>query len=177
MSNRANVLIGAPATFKIGAYVDSKGAATLADAGFTLGGVTFDPTVEFHEVEVDQYLAKLSAVPKKRDAEIKVKLVEATLENLRIALGQPAANLTGTAPDLTLLMDASAGEAYHQIQFVGPGVGTTGSRTITAWRTYVKQMTGYAMMKDEKQIIDLTFGLCEEVTGTGADSFLNAADT
>ena len=55
----ANVLVGGPATVKMGAYVTAKGAATFSDLGFTMGGATFDPRTEFHLVETDQKLGHL----------------------------------------------------------------------------------------------------------------------
>lgn len=173
----ANILVGAPSLFKIGAYVTSKGAATLSDVGFTMGGVTIDPKTELHLVKVDQKLGTLAALPKDREYDLKVKLSEASMENLRIALAQPSANLTGTAPNQTLLLDGSAVEQYYQLQFVGPGLGTNKSRTVTCWKAAVKEMGGWPFKKDSAQDLDLTFLLCEETTGSGADSILKAVET
>jgi len=177
MGTAANIFVGAPVTVKIGAYVTAKGAATLSDVGFTMGGVTFDPKVELHQVEVDQKLGILSALPKKREYELKMKLMEAIPSSLAIALGQPTTNVTGTSPNQTLSIDASAVEQYHQIQLVVPGGGTNKTNTITIWKAAVKEMGGWMFKKDGAQELDLTWLLCEETTGSGTDSIAKSVNS
>lgn len=174
----SNVLVGAASTVKFGAYVSDHAPATLSDVGFTMGGVMFDPTVELHAVEVDQYLGTLAALPKKRDVEVKMKLAEATIENLRLALAQPTGNVTGTAPNETIYYDGSAVAQYYQIEIVGPGLGTNSTRTITMWKAYIKDVAAITMQKDAEQALDLTLGLCEDVTSvTNPDSFMTIVDS
>ena len=161
-----NVIVGAPATFKIAAYLASKAVSlTYIDMGFTDGGVSIDPKTELHMVTVDQQLGNLAAIPKARDLEIKVKLAEATIANLGYALAQAAANTSGTAGQY---FDASAPEIYYQIQIVGKGaaVGVSTTRTMTFWRAYVKDLGSILFKKDAAQELDLTFGVCEETTGS-----------
>lgn len=178
MGTTGNILVGAASSVKMGAYVSLKAAATLSDVGFTIGGVMFDPTVELHQVEVDQQLGVLAAQPKKRDVEVKFKLAEATIENLRLVLAQPTGNVTGTTPDFTLYYDASAVAQYYQLQIIGPGLGTGSTRTITMWKAYVKDVAAITMQKDGEQALDMTLGLCEDVSSTTTpDSFLQIVET
>lgn len=177
MGDRANVLVGAPATFKFANYVTARAvASTYTDVGLTQDGVTIDPKIELHEVVVDQFLGKIAAIPKARDLEIKAKFAETSIENMRAALAQPAANITGTG---ALRYDASAGEQYYQIQIIGKGLQALGLRTITVWRAFVKDVGSWMFKKDANQAFDMTFGVCEETTGSTAtkDTFLQVIET
>src|SRR3972149_6127220 len=78
----------------------------------------------------------VKTVPIQTDFTFKVALHEATAENLRISLGQPAANLTGTPPNLTLRVGDRV-EQYHQATLVVPGLGTGLVSTYTFWRLQV----------------------------------------
>lgn len=172
-----NIVVGAPATFKIAAYITAKAVSlTYTDVGYTDGGVTFDPKTELHLVKVDQALGNLAALPKDRDLEIKVKFAESNLANLQYALAQPTGNLSGTAG---LYFDASAPEVYYQLQVAGrgaaAGVGTT--RTMTVWKAYVKDMGSLMFKKDASQQEDLTFGVCEELTGSTTATFMRFIDS
>src|SRR5437773_4974060 len=170
-----NILVGAPTTVKFASYLAAKVVSlTYTDVGFTMGGVTFDPKVEFHLVSPDQVLGNVAAVPKARDLEIKVKLAEATLTNIQFALAQATGNLSGTS---SLFYQASDPEIYYQLQVVGKGNGATGVRTMTAWRTYMKDMGGLMFKKDAAQEVELTIGVCEETTGsTSSGTFMRFFD-
>lgn len=176
MGTTANVLVGAPSTFKIAAYLTAKATSlTYVDVGYTSGGVTIDPKTELHQVMVDQALGTLAALPKTRDLELKVKFAEANLANVQYGLAQATANLSGTS---TLIMNASDPEIYYQLQVVGKGLGAGGVRTITFWKAYVKDMGAWMFKKDSAQEIDITYGICEETTGsTTSGSYFRAVET
>ena len=174
----SNVLVGAPATISLGPYVTAKGAATFSDIGFTIaGGVTLDPKVELHYVEVDQKLGQLAGIPKKRELELKFRMAEATLDNLRLVLSQPTSNLTGTTPNYQLHLDASAPEQYYQAKIVGKGLGTNAVRTVTLWKVTPKNQGAWMFKKDDYQMPEVTFHVFEETTGTGTNSWGQAFDT
>jgi len=171
------VLIGAGSIFEIGAYVTAKGAGTLAELGHLLEGVRFKATVEHKLIEPDAHLAAGRAVPIKREYTVQVKGIEATPELLRIALGQPAANLTGTPPNMTLNVDPDAVEQYHQLRWVEPGLGTTKVRTVTAWKAYLKEVPEIVASKGDIKEVNFTFGLLYEETGTGTDDVVRLVET
>lgn len=175
MGTALNVLVGAPTTIKFAAYIASKVVSlTYTDPGFTNGGVSIDPKTEHHLVVVDQHLGNLAAIPKARDLEIKVKLAEGTLSNLQYALAQATGNLSGTQ---SLFFNASDPEIYYQLQIVGKGNGATGVRTMTVWKAYLKDMGSLMFKKDAAQEPDLTFGICEETTGsTSSGTFMRFFD-
>lgn len=166
------ILVGANSLFKLAPWVTAKGAGTFVDVGATLGGVSLAPKTDYHQVFIDQRLGPVSAIPIKREYEVKVKMLQADMENLRFATGQPAANKTGTPPNETLKIDFSAVEQYYQGQFVEPGIGSTKTRTVTLWRCYPKDLAPIPAKKDEEQAYELTVGVLEETTGTGVDSIL-----
>ncbi len=167
--DRDNVIVGAHATLTVSDYVTAKGAGGGSDVGFTADGVSFKANVEHKMVEPDQHLTAIRAVPTKREYELKVRMLEGQMEHLRFVLGQPAANLTGIAPDETLVVDADAGEQYHQIILVGIGLGTLGIRTLTAWRCFLKDIAEIPFKKDDEQFLEATFGILKETTGAGDD--------
>lgn len=176
MGTTAKVLVGAPTSFSIATYITAKATSlTYTDVGYTTGGVTIDPKTELHMVNVDQTLGTVAALPKSRDLEIKVKFGEANLENIQFALAQATGNLSGTT---TLIYNASDPEIYYQLRIVGKGLGATGVRTITVWRAYVKDMGAWAFKKDAAQEEDMTYGVCEETTGsTTSGTYMRIVET
>lgn len=166
------IIVGAHSKLELAPYVTAKGAGTFTDAGSSIGGATLEEKVEHHLVEIDQRLGAVMAVPSKREVEVKVKLAQGELDNLRLALGIPSAGLTGTPPNLTLRSDLSRGELYFQARLTGKGLGTTGVRTWTGWRSYAKALAAIPFKKDAEQSYELTLGVCEETTGSGTDSWL-----
>lgn len=176
MGTAANVLVGAPTTVKIAAYLTAKAVSlTYVDFGFTQEGVSIDPKTELHMVVVDQSLGNVAAVPKARDLEIKVKLAEATMTNIHYALAQASGSISGTS---AVFFDDNAAEIYFQLQVIGKGLAASALRTMTAWRAYVKELGSLMFKKDANQSLDLTFGICAETTGsTTGGNFMRFIDT
>jgi len=172
-----NIIVGAHATFKIGPWVTAKAAGTLVEVGATAGGVTLDPKMTPHLVSIDQRLGDVMAVPVKREMDMKLRLLEGSIDNWVTAFGQPVANKTGTTPNWTLLVDPSAGELYYQTELKGKGLGTTKVRTITTWRNYIKELTAIPFKKDGEQGLEITLGVLEETSGTGADNWFKLVET
>ena len=162
-----------------GDYVTAKGAGTLADVGLTQGGVTIAPKVSHRDIEGDQHLGVLSKVPIKRELELKFTMAETDATKLMLATEQPAANKTGTPPNLTVSVDANAVEQYHQMKLSipGGGVGTTGLREMTFYRTVVVSVEPIPYKKDVEQTYAVTVAVLQEISGTGSDSFYKQVDT
>lgn len=165
-----NILFGAHKTLSLGPYVTAKGAGTLVEVGATDGGVKYDPKPSYHEQYIDRRLGAVKAVPIKSEWDWVMKLIESTIDNWVTAFHQPTANKSGTTPNFTLLLDMSAQEIYYQAQLVVPGLGTTATRTLTAWRCWIKALGSVEFKKDAAQGLPLTIGIAEETTGSGVDS-------
>lgn len=157
-----NIVVGAPASVSVSAYVASRGAGTFSLMGFTLGGVMISDKRDRYKVSPDQLLGNVISVPIKAEATIKFKMLEGVLENFRYALGLPAGAKTGTTPNFTLKRDMSAAAIYHQIKVVGVGNGTTGVRTLTAWRCVFAEIEDTGIKKEEAKVLGVTLDILEE---------------
>lgn len=157
-----NIVVGAPASVSVSAYVASRGAGTFSLMGFTLGGVMISDKRDRYKVSPDQLLGNVISVPIKAEATIKFKMLEGVLENFRYALGLPAGAKTGTTPNFTLKRDMSAAAIYHQIKVVGVGNGTTGVRTFTAWRCVFAEIEDTGIKKEEAKVLGVTLDILEE---------------
>lgn len=165
------IVVGAITSLEIAPYVASKGAGTFQDVGFTIDSYTFEEKHEDHETFVDQKLGVVKRTTKMRAYEWKTALAQATLENYRLALGIPTADLTGTPPNLTLKSNLSRGAQPYQTRIKEPGVGTTGVRTKTMWSVDL-YAGAIPSGKDTEQKIPLTGMGREETTGAGTDSYM-----
>lgn len=169
-----NIIVGA-ATVSVGDWVTAAGAGSLTDVGYTKGNVTLAESHELYDVEPDQVAGVVKQVPTKSTIQIKVPMLESVLEKYRIATRQPAANLTGTPPDLTLRRGGAA-EQYHQLQIATVGHGTTGVRTLTAWRASVAAVEEIAYAKGGEQMVNVTFNLLYDDSVSTGDKFYKIVD-
>ena len=175
MAQTTASVIVAGATVEMSAYVTAGGAGTFTEVGHTSSPTELQGTFEDVDITSEQVPG---IVAKRRISSrytLKFRMMETVLENWRQAMRQAAANLTGTPPDMTLLVGAGA-EQYHQIQIVGTGVGTTGVRTLTAWKFIVTEMAPIAFAKGAPQEIEITGELCYDESVATADKFFKAVD-
>lgn len=163
----------------VGDYVTAKGAGTLVDVGLTKGGVTIGYKPTYHAIEGDQHLGELAGIPTKREIDVKFAMSQTEAEKFRLAMEQPAGNVTGTLPNQTFLADANSTEQYHQVSLsiAGGGVGTTGLRLITFWRCVFTACDPIGYKKDNEQMYAVTMRVYQELTGTGNDTFFKQVDT
>ena len=171
-----NIVIGAPASISVAPYAASRTPGTYVAFGFSLGGVLISDKRDRYKVSPDQLLGNVISVPVKAEAKIKFKMLEATLENLRYALGLTAGQKTGTTPNFTLKRNMSEVAQYHQIKVVGVGNGTTGVRTYTAWRCVFEENEDLGIKKEEAKVIGVTIDVMEEyeTPANGAYQYVDA---
>jgi hypothetical protein len=164
---QGNVLVGGASQVAIATYISSKVVSlTFTDIGFTTGGVTIDPKVELHNIDVDQALGYIGAVPKRRDMEVKMRFAEVHLENLALIWNSPSVVVTTAATTGTFAMQASAGEQYVQLKIVGRGTRGAGVRTAIFWKAVPKDFGTLMFKKDDLQGPEVTFQICEDLSGT-----------
>lgn len=163
-----NVLVGGASQVAVATYISAKVvSSTYTDIGYTAGGVTIDPKVELHNIEVDQALGVLAAIPKKRDLEIKMRFAEVHAENLNILWNSPTTVLTTSgSTNSTLSLMASAGEQYLQLRIIGKGTRGAGVRTCTFWKVVPKDLGTLMFKKDEIQGPEVVWQVCEDTSGT-----------
>lgn len=173
-TSTANIIVGA-ATVSIGDYVTAGGAGSLTDVGHTKSPTTLASTYEDFEVISERVGGVLKKVPQMTRHKFKASLTEATIEHMRIAMRQPSANVSGTPPDLTLRVGASA-EQYHQFTLVTVGVGTTAVRTLTIWRGIVESVSEIPYAKGAEQMFEIVIDALLDETVATADKFFKVVD-
>lgn len=147
------ICIGA-AVVSMGDYVAAGGAGSLVDVGHTKGPVTLDCKTTLYTVKSERTAYALDQVPTDQEISFKLQLSQSELENWRRMMNAPAANLTGSGSNKTLLI-GSIGSNKYQVQFVVPGVGTTRARTITFWKVVVKTAGTVSFAKSGEQVVEL----------------------
>jgi len=169
-----NIIVGA-GTFNIGAYVAAGGAGTLADVGHTSAANELAAEFENTDFESERAQGIVKTVPSKTGYTLKIPIMQAESEMLRIALAQPAANQTGTGENLTLRVGARV-EQYHQATIVTTGVGTTGVRTLTFWKLQAIAVDAIQYGKNALQQFIVTFRVMFDDSVTTADKFWKSVD-
>lgn len=172
-----NVLIGA-ATVSIGAWVSAGGAGSLTDVGHTKDPSTIGVAHENYEQPSESQMGPVKIVPTKMGITVKIPILECTPDLLAIAMRQATANVTGTAPNKTVLIGDPV-EQYHQIMLVskGPGSTTQGTRTITIWKAQVTNVGEWAHGKAVPQAPDITLTLLKDNTVTTNGKYFKIVDS
>lgn len=150
----------------------------MVDAGHTKGPTTLSVAYTDYEIATEQSFGTIRKVPISAAVKVKVLMDEATLANLRVAFRQASAQLTGTAPNATLLV-GNINEQYHQVQIITKGTGSTtqATRTITIWRCIVENVAEISFGKQPEQTFEITFTcLYDDSVATG-DKFLKIVDS
>lgn len=177
-TNTGNIAIGA-AQVSIGAYAAAGAASgSLVDVGHTKGPTTMSASFNDYEIVTEQTFGPVRKIPISASIKVKVMMDEATADNMRIAMRQLAANVTGTAPNKTHLV-GNISEQYHQIVIVakGPGATTPSTRTITLWRAIVESIEEISYGKSPEQTLAVTFALMYDDTVATADKFFKVVDS
>lgn len=167
------------AQINVGAYVAAAGAGTLADVGALEGGATVTFTKGSEPINADSVPGPLRIVPTDVGIMVKGVMLETTLTLLRKLLSQPAANLTGTAPNESLLVGQPA-EEYFQVTIKGEGPSGTndthGTETITIWMAELKIDGETTIAKGKAQAYNVTITGCWDTTVTTADKMFKIVD-
>lgn len=173
----ANIMVGA-ATVSIGAWVTAGGAGSLTDVGHTKTPVTLTGAFEDFELISERAPGVMSKINTMTRFKLKIPIIEATMANWLAALREPVANLTGTPPDEILLVGgAGPAEKYHQITLVGPGLGTTGVRTLTFWRGVVESVSEVPFAKGAEQLLEVVYDILWDGTVSTLDKFFKIVET
>lgn len=173
-TSTANIMVGA-ATVSESAYVTAGGAGSFTDLGHTKTPVTLAISFEDYEVKSERAFGTLKKVPQTAKVALKIPMTEAVLENYRIVTRQPAANLTGTPPDMTLLVGDQL-EQYHQMKLDIPGVGTTGARTMTLWKCIIESLAELPFAKGLEQLLEMTMDVLYDDSVATDDKFFKIVD-
>lgn len=162
-----NLAMG-PGTIYVGAYgavepddgavSAAPSSAVWSDVGGTLGGITLNVTSEYKKLEVDQ----LPMAPESRRTllalQIKVRMAEVTLTNLKYALNASDDDVTsgsGYSKYEPSLDDSSASPTYRAVIYDGLGPGGRNRRVIVR-KVLSQAAIETVSSKEDQQVFEVT---------------------
>jgi hypothetical protein len=124
------------------------------------GGVEHRHTRTLIEHEVDQRLGIVGADVISERHEVTLHCKEATLENLRIAMAQPASALSLS----TLSFGSNRTVSEHVVNLFGKAPGTGKTRKVHLNRAVVINSGSHSYLRGAATILDMTFLCLEDLT-------------
>ena len=180
MANNLNNLAIGGADVQVADWVANGGATGHVSVGILKEPPEWSPSVEKYEPEFESLPGKSISSPLSEDFELKVVMAEATLDILQWSLMQPTGNLTGTAPNKTLLF-GDPSEQYKGIKVITKGItgtaGTRSTRTVTLHRCTVKKLEPVTFGKGKEQLFAVTLGVLYDTTVTSNDKYGKIVDS
>lgn len=147
------------------------------DVGFTKGGVVLKPGTEHLEVEMDQVNAPLHDYVIKQTGEVTFAAGEATLTNLKQALGY--GTITTGSTESTLGVSGTDGyPTYYTIGFecLAPGLTASYYRRAIVWKARPKGDFEIKAAKEEEQMVGYQFDARYESQATSTERLWKIID-
>jgi hypothetical protein len=163
--NSANILVGARDL-----QVDGENVGAL-DGGAT---VRYEPTHIEHTVDQRMGIQRVDKIAERMT--VTANLKEATLENLRIAWGQPAAALVTEGTKTTLNIGGDDAVTEHALILTGKAPGTNRTRTITCHKAVAIETSAHSYSKDGATVYPVTFVLVEDATKDEGFKYMTIED-
>jgi hypothetical protein len=159
-------ILAGGATLSIAPYATNAGTFTGTSFGHTLNPTEFAFNFEDFEVETEQSIGRVKAIPVTADYTLKATLAQNDAQAMLIATRAPAAYLaeTGTATANLAFVDPQ--EIYYQLKLVGKGYGTTTVDTYRFWRCQVSTVEPVVFGKKAVQGLGITFKITRDDTVT-----------
>ena len=151
--NSANILVGARDL-----QVDDANVGAL-DGGAT---VTYEPTHIEHTVDQRMGVQRVDKIAERMT--ITAHLKEATLENLRIAWGQPTSALSIAGEKTSLHVGGDDAVTEHLLVLTGKAPGADRTRTVTCHKAVAIETSAHSYAKDGATVYPVTFVLVEDAT-------------
>jgi len=163
--NSANILVGARDL-----QVDGADVGAL-DGGAT---VTYEPTHIEHAVDQRMGVQRVDKIAERMT--ITAHLKEATLENLRIAWGQPASALSTSGTKTTLNVGGEEAVTEHLLVLTGKAPGTNRTRAITCHKAVAIETSAHSYTKEGATVYPVTFVLVEDPTQDEGFKYMTIED-
>lgn len=167
------------ADLDISAYVTAGGAGTFTNVGYTKGPLTVDLGQSQFESKAEQVLGSLNVIPIEFKPMVKATLLQSNLDLLQEIINQPAANLTGVAPNKVLLIGDPV-ESYYQVKITGKAIASTagvhGTQTILLWRCAFTAVEPIGHAKDNEKVYGITLVPVYDETLATADKYGKITD-
>ncbi|HOX87846.1 MAG TPA: hypothetical protein PLY04_17830 [bacterium] len=140
------------------------------DVGYTAGGVELELADEHYDVIADQSLTPVLRKLTARTCKVRTTMLEATLENLRLAW-----NLADTALVSSSLTLNSSEKGEVAVVFVGKGPGTTVTRTATFFAAVAMATGPIPNFKDKESQIPVEFECLWSDTNSAFGTIVDAS--
>jgi hypothetical protein len=163
--NSANILVGARDL-----QVDGANVGAL-DGGVT---VTYEPTHVEHTVDQRMGVQRVDRVAERMT--ISANLKEATLENLRIAWGQPTYALSTAGAKTTLNLGGDGAVTEHTLVLTGKAPGADRTRTITCHKAVAIETSAHSYAKDNATVYPVAFVLVEDPSRGAGFKYMTIED-
>lgn len=149
------------------------------EVGFTQDGIELEVQTEKFAVEVDQYNAPVKDFITKQEAMFKFKAAEATLTNIKQAIGY--GTITTGSTETTLGVSAQDGiPSYYAFGFEGfaPGATTSNAfyRRVIIWQGSVQQAAAMEHKKDGVTAVEYNVRALAYPTATSTERLFKIID-
>lgn len=131
------------------------------DIGFTRGDITVTHTTTLKEIKATQQVGTVRAFRTDETMTLAMEMLEVTLENIRIALNLPSANLVGST--LTLGYDNSCNVEEPEIVLYGVGPSCK-LRTWTLYKCVASGDVAIANSAENEMVLPVTFIVLKDST-------------
>jgi hypothetical protein len=169
---QGNILVGLEdGFFTLGAYGALEGAC--ADLGATEGGCELSIPREYYEKMCDQAIGVLDIIKISEKATLKVKLAEATLENLAIAMDYD----DSVAVSSSVLSIGGSGVAQYLTIYLNVTGLSGGTRQYHFIKAVCVGAATHSSKRDEKTIIECEFQLIQDTTKTDDQQLFTVTDS
>lgn len=148
------------------------------DIGATIDGVSVEVTKERVEHIIDQVKLPVGVTEFAEAYRFRVTAAETDLDNLKIAMGQPATSLSTNGTKTTLAVgDHNDDVPTHALEFTGKAPGTDKTRTISIPKAYIVEGGSHAYTKNGVTVYEMTFGVLADTSqGAGFRAFTVSDD-
>lgn len=149
----------------IALYIDN------TDVGYTEDGVKDIHTVEYYDIEADQSTLLLGKKKIKERKTIQVNVEEATLDNIKIAMGEEN-DVSNDGSWKRLSFSGGTTVTEHVLRFEGLAPGTTNkTRKLHIFKAVAIEVGEMAYKKGEKTLIPVTFEVVADTTKPEGDQY------
>lgn len=154
-------------------------AGNWVEVGFTAEGVEVEVQTEKYAVEVDQYNAPIKDFLTKQEVSFKFKAAEATLTNLKQALGY--GTVTSGSTESTLGVGAADGiPTVYSVGFeaYAPGASSSNSwyRRLIIWRGSMQQMGTLEHKKDGMVTVEYSVRALVDTSQSASERLFKVID-
>jgi hypothetical protein len=172
----ANLIYGKPDYIKIGSYGTAEGSCT--NVGYSDGGVNVKWNPKYTNRMVDQVIGPVKANLDEVMAQVEITLAEASMDNLRLAMGLPSAAVSSSVMSIGANIGAPGSEPNYltvYMQGAGPG-GASATRHVKIQKCYSSGSVEEKFEKGKK-VYKITLDLIYDTTAAANQEYMVITDS